>query len=224
MKRFLCTPGGKKACFNLYGTIQEDIPMSDITNLTAEARLKAGKGASRETRRQGRLPAVIYGNAQTPDMISLCPREFTKEMHKPGFYSRIFNVTLNGKTQQTLVKDLQLHPVSDMPIHVDFLRVTSKTIVTVSVPIHFINEDKSPGLKRGGILNIVHHEVQLSCQADAIPHSLDVDLTGAEFGHAFHLDAITLPKGAKFVTSEKSYTIATILSPKVESGADKAAE
>lgn len=190
--------------------------MTQSTNLTAFARLKAGKGASREERRQNRLPAVIYGNGQTPDLISLCPREFTKEMYKAGFYTRLFNIDVNGKSQQTIVKALQLHPVSDKPIHVDFLRVTSKTTVTVSVPIKFVNEDKSPGLKRGGVLNVVHHEIQIICRADAIPHSLDIDLTGVEFGHAFHLDVIQLPEGAKLASADKGYTIATILAPKVE--------
>jgi large subunit ribosomal protein L25 len=196
--------------------------MSDMTTLQAELRAKPGKGASREARRQGKLPAVIYGNAQTPDLIAICPREFVKEMHKPGFSTRLFTIALDGKTQQTLIKDLQLHPLTDAPVHVDFLRVTSKTLVTVSVPIRFINEDKSPGLKRGGVLNIVHHEVEIKSRADAIPSSLDIDLTGVEFGHAFHLDAIQLPEGTSFASTEKGYTIATILAPKVEATAEKA--
>ena len=193
--------------------------MSDSTTLKAELRAKPGKGASREARRQGKLPAVIYGNAQPADIISVCPREFHKEMHKAGFFTRLFSIDINGKIQQTIIKDLQLHPVTDTPIHVDFLRVTSKTLVKVSVPIHFINEDKSPGIKRGGLLNVVHHEVEINSRADAIPHSLDIDLTGSEIGHAFHMDAIQLPEGAKFASDDKGYTIATILAPKVESAA-----
>lgn len=190
--------------------------MTQTAILSATPRLKAGKGPANQSREQGFVPAVIYGNNQTPDLINLDAKTFTLEMHKPGFNARIFTIELEGKNQKTLPKAVQLHPVTDRPVHVDFLRVTANTIVHVNVPIKFINDDKSPGLKKGGVLNVVHHEIELICKAEAIPEILEVDLTDTEIGHAFHLDAIQLPAGAKHSSGEAGYTIATLLAPRLE--------
>lgn len=190
--------------------------MSETAILKATPRLKAGKGPANQSREQGFVPAVIYGDKKTPDLINIDAKNFTLEMHKPGFNGRIFSIEVDGKTQKALPKAVQLHPVSDRPLHVDFLRVSAHTVVHVNVPIKFINEDQSPGLKKGGVLNVVHHDIELVCKADAIPEVLEVDLTGTEIGHAFHLDAIALPAGAKSASGEEGYTIATLLAPRIE--------
>lgn len=190
--------------------------MSETVKLTATTRLKAGKGPANQSREQGFVPAVIYGDKKTPDLINIDAKNFTLEMHKPGFNGRIFDIEFDGKSQKALPKAVQLHPVSDRPLHVDFLRVSAKTVVHVNIPIKFINDEKSPGLKKGGVLNVVHHDIELVCKADAIPEALEVDLTDVEIGHAFHLDAIEMPAGAKPATSEEGYTIATLLAPRIE--------
>ena len=150
--------------------------MADITSIAAEVRERAGKGAARAERRMGRVPAVIYGNKEQPVTVSLAPRALSQELHKPGFFTRIFEVEVNGDKHLVLPRDVQLHPVTDSPIHVDFLRVTKDTKINVGVPVTFLNEEKSPGLKRGGVLNIVRHEIELVCNAMEIPHHLSLSL------------------------------------------------
>jgi large subunit ribosomal protein L25 len=196
--------------------------MSEITSISVEARDRAGKGAARETRRQGLVPGVIYGNKQTPVSIALNPRVLWAEMNKPGFLTRLFDITVSGKTERVLCRDVQCHPVSDQPLHVDFLRVSAESKVHVHVPVHFANQDKSTGLKRGGVLNVVAHELEVVAPANAIPSELVVDLTGLDIGTSVHLSAIKLPDGVSVVTHEKNQTIATIAAPTVASAADAA--
>jgi large subunit ribosomal protein L25 len=189
--------------------------MSEITTLNVEARDRAGKGAARETRRQGFVPGVIYGNKQSPVSIALNPRMLWAEMNKPGFRTRLFDISVGGTVERVLCRDVQRHPVNDMPLHVDFLRVSAESKVHIRVPVHFINQDKSTGLKRGGVLNVVSHELEIIAPANAIPSALTIDLTGLDIGTSVHLSAVTLPDGVTVVTHEKNQTIATIAAPTV---------
>jgi large subunit ribosomal protein L25 len=184
----------------------------DTYELKAEARERVGKGSSRELRRNGFIPAVIYGDKQTPLSIVLNTNEVTKRIHAGGFMTTVATVTLDGKKISVLPKDYQLDPVRDFIMHVDFLRVSAKTEVNVEVPVHFVNEDKS-AIKQGGVLNIVRHTVELHCPANAIPEFLTVDLDGAKIGDSIHISAVKLPKGVNPVITDRDFTIATIVAP-----------
>ena len=198
--------------------------MSEVTTIDVAARDRAGKGAARATRRQGLVPGVIYGNKQPPVGIAVDPRRLWAEMNRAGFHTRLFDLTVNGTTERVLCRDVQRHPVQDMPLHVDFLRVSAQSKVHVHVPVHFINQDKSPGLKRGGVLNVVLHEIEVIAKADAIPHAFTIDLAGLEIGASLHLSQVILPPDVSVVTHEKNPTIATIAAPTVAAAADAAAE
>jgi large subunit ribosomal protein L25 len=182
----------------------------DSYELKAEAREQVGKGSARAVRRNGQIPAVIYGNKQPPLAISLSWKDVYYKIHGGGFLTTVATIDVGGKKIQVLPKDYQLDPVSDSPLHVDFLRIGKNTEVNVQVPVHFINEEKSPGIKRGGVLNIVRHEVEMHCPANAIPEFIEIDLAGAEIGHSFHISAVTLPEGVSPVISDRDFTIATI--------------
>lgn len=187
--------------------------MTEIIALAAERRDRAGKGAARATRRAGRIPAVIYGDGKEPVLISLEPRSFSKVLHREGFFAKLLDITVDGETHRTLPRDVQLHPVSDAPLHVDFMRVSGKTRITVGVPVRFINHEKAPGLKRGGILNVVRHDLELICTADSIPDNITVDLEGYDIGDSIHISAVTLPEGTRSVISDRDFTIASIAAP-----------
>ncbi|CDN54849.1 50S ribosomal protein L25 [Neorhizobium galegae bv. officinalis bv. officinalis str. HAMBI 1141] len=181
--------------------------------LKAEARERVGKGSSRELRRNGFIPAVIYGDKQSPIAIALSTNEVTKRIHAGGFMTTVATIDVNGEKIQVLPKDYQLDPVRDFTMHVDFLRVSGNTEVSVEVPVHFVNEEKSPGIKIGGVLNIVRHEVELLCPANDIPEFLTLDLTGAKIGDSLHISAVKLPAGVRPVISDRDFTIATIVAP-----------
>ncbi|PZM13792.1 50S ribosomal protein L25/general stress protein Ctc [Rhizobium tubonense] len=181
--------------------------------LKAEARERVGKGSARELRRNGLIPAVIYGDKQPPISITLNTNDVTKRIHAGGFMTTIVTIDIGGKKIKVLPKDYHLDPVRDFTMHVDFLRVSGNTQVTVEIPVHFINEDKSPGIKVGGVVNIVRHEVEVHCPADAIPEAFTVDLTGAKIGDSIHISQITLPKGVVPVITDRDFTIATIIAP-----------
>ncbi|CDZ39402.1 50S ribosomal protein L25 [Neorhizobium galegae bv. officinalis] len=181
--------------------------------LKAEARERVGKGSSRELRRNGFIPAVIYGDKQSPLAIALSTNEVTKRIHAGGFMTTVATIEVNGEKIQVLPKDYQLDPVRDFTMHVDFLRVSGNTEVSVEVPVHFVNEEKSPGIKVGGVLNIVRHAVELLCPANDIPEFLTVDLTGAKIGDSLHISAVKLPAGVRPVISDRDFTIATIVAP-----------
>ena len=183
--------------------------MSETLTLSAEVRERAGKGASRAIRRQGRVPAVIYGNNEAPTGIHLEERELVKALGTGHFMNSV--VMINGT--RTLPKDVQFHPVTDRPLHVDFLRIGEHSTVHVQVPVRFVNEEGSPGLKRGGVLNIVAHELDLVVDAAEIPDEVVIDLAGYDVGESIHIDQITLPQGAKPGTAERDLTIATIVAP-----------
>jgi large subunit ribosomal protein L25 len=200
--------------------------MSDQLTLAAETRDRVGKGASRALRRDGRVPAVIYGQNQEPTAIHLEEKALTKALMTGHFMTSVVTVEGAGAAIRTLPKDVAFHPVTDRPIHVDFLRIGEHTSVTVSVPVVFVDEDKSPGLERGGTLNVVRHELELIVDASEIPSEVAVSLAGAEVGDSIHISAVTLPNGAKSAIEDRDFTIATIASPSAlrSEGAADAAE
>ncbi|WP_417435792.1 50S ribosomal protein L25/general stress protein Ctc [Hoeflea sp.] len=181
--------------------------------LKAEARAQVGKGSARELRRNGLIPAVIYGDNKDPVSIALSRKDVTKKIHDGGFLTTLVTIDVDGKKHSVLPKDYQLDPVRDFLMHVDFLRVSKNTQVTVEVPVHFENEEKSPGLKRGGVLNVVRHTVECNCPANAIPDSITVDLTGLEIGDGIHISHVNLPEGVEPTITDRDFTIATIAAP-----------
>ncbi|MDA8230607.1 MAG: 50S ribosomal protein L25/general stress protein Ctc [Magnetospirillum sp.] len=198
--------------------------MSDISAIAATPRDRAGKGAARATRRAGLVPGVIYGGKQTPLCIALDPRVVWAELKKPGFTTRLLDIDLGASGKhRCLARDVQFHPVTDQPIHVDFMRVSSDMVVHVKVPVHCINQDKSPGIKRGGVLNIEHHEIEVACAPDAIPGEFVVDLTGLDIGNAVHLSHLALPAGVKPYHLAEEATVVSIAPPTVARAEGEAA-
>jgi large subunit ribosomal protein L25 len=187
--------------------------MSDTLNLPAEARERAGKGASRALRRDGRVPAVVYGGNEEPLAIHVEEKELARQLGTGHFFNSIVEIEIGGQKVRTLPKDVAFHPVSDRPLHADFLRLTGGATVHVNVPVVFANEDKSPGLKRGGVLNIVRHELELVCPADSIPDDIAIDVTGFDVGASIHISHVTLPAGVKSAITDRDFTIATIVAP-----------
>lgn len=187
--------------------------MSETLTLPAEARERAGKGASRSLRREGRTPAVIYGGKEEPTMIHVEQKELVRQLGTGHFMNSIVLIEIGGKTVRTLPKDVAFHPVTDRPTHVDFLRLTGESKVEVSVPVVFVNEDASPGLKKGGVLNIVRHELDLLCPNEDIPEEIQIDVTGREIGDSIHISSVTLPKGVSSVITDRDFTIATVIAP-----------
>ncbi|SMF46366.1 large subunit ribosomal protein L25 [Tistlia consotensis] len=187
--------------------------MTETHTLTAELRERAGKGAARAVRRGGRVPAVIYGAGKAPLSISLEDAAIKREINRAGFLTTLFDVKVGSETERVLPRDIHFDPVTDWPLHVDFLRVSANTKVTVQVHVHFMNETKSPGLKRGGVLNIVRHEVGLICEADKIPDHLDCDLSGFDLGDSVHISHVKLPEGVELEIEDRDFTIATIATP-----------
>lgn len=188
--------------------------MTDTTTLAAEAKADTGTGAARAARRQGRVPGIVYGGGAEPQMITVERRELDRYLNQPGFYSRLFQLHMGGATQRVIARDVQRHPVSDQPLHIDFLRVAAGAQITVAVPVQFINEDEAPGIRRGGLLNTVRHEIEVYCPADAIPDAITVDLTGLEIGDTIHISRIPLPEGVTPVI-DRDFTVATIVAPTV---------
>ena len=184
--------------------------MPETTTLSAERRALAGKGAARATRRMGRVPGIIYGGDQEPILISLEPRELSRALAKRGFLATVAEVKVDDAVHRTLPRDVQHHPATDEPLHVDFMRVGVDTQVTVTVPVAFINQELSIGLRRGGILNIVRHGIALVCQVDNIPEQLVVDLDGLDIGDSVHISAVSLPPGSRVTITDRDFTIASI--------------
>jgi large subunit ribosomal protein L25 len=187
--------------------------MSEQLTLSAETRERAGKGASRVLRREGRVPAVVYGNNEDPLSIHLEEKLLVKALSTGHFMNSVVMIDAGGAPVRTLPKDVQFHPVTDRPLHVDFLRISEHAKVTVAVPIHFIDEDKSKGLKKGGVLNAVRHELELVCDAAEIPEEVEISLAGMDIGDSLHISAVTLPKGTESAITDRDFTIATIVAP-----------
>jgi large subunit ribosomal protein L25 len=196
--------------------------MAQTAELKAQARSGVGKGAARAVRRQGLIPAVIYGDKKDPVPVSLSYNEAMKRIYAGGFLSHIITLDVDGEKFKVIPRDYQLDPVSDKAMHVDFLRIGANSRLNVDVHVAFVNEADSPGLKRGGTLNIVRHTVELSCPADAIPEEVRVDLTGLDIGDSVHISSVTLPEGVR-PTINRDFTVATIVAPSgLKSDADAA--
>jgi large subunit ribosomal protein L25 len=194
--------------------------MSDQLTLSAETRDRAGKGASRELRRQNRIPAVIYGNKQDPELIHVEEKALVKLLMTGHFSNSLVEIDLGGKKQMTIPKDVAFHPVSDRPTHVDFLRIVKGAKVEVLVPVVFINDEASPGLKRGGVLNVVRHELELICDNDKLPDDIQIDVTGFDVGDSIHISNVTLPAGSESKITDRDFTIATIVAPSALKSSD----
>lgn len=184
--------------------------MPEIITLSAAPRAETGKGATRAARRMGRVPGIIYGDGKDPVLISLEPRELSHALARRGFFATLVDVTVDGTVHRALPREVQLHPVTDAPLHVDFMRVGANSRVTVEVPVVFINHEMSIGLRRGGILNIVRHGIELSCPVDNIPDHLTVDLDGLDIGDSVHISAVTLPEGCRPTIIARDFTIASV--------------
>ncbi|QDP20158.1 50S ribosomal protein L25/general stress protein Ctc [Sphingomonas xanthus] len=187
--------------------------MSEQLTLPAETRDRAGKGASRALRREGRVPCVVYGDKKEPMSVHVEEKLLTKMLNTGHFMNSVVMVEVGGKANRTLPKAVDFHPVTSRPIHVDFLRIGAHTMVNVNVPVRFDNEEASPGLKRGGVLNVVQHDIALLCDAAEIPDEIHIDLTGLEIGDAIHISQVTLPKGAKPAIDDRDFTVATVVAP-----------
>ena len=187
--------------------------MSDQLTLPAEARDRAGKGASRELRRQGRVPAVVYGQKKDALSIHVEEKLLTKMLHTGHFMNSVVMVEVGGKPTRTLPKAVDFHPVTSRPIHVDFLRISEHTKVNVAVPMRFDNEEASPGLKRGGVLNVVVHELEIVCDAAHIPSEIHIPLDGLDIGDSIHISQVNLPNGVTPANADEDFTVATIVAP-----------
>lgn len=184
--------------------------------IKATKREKAGKGASRAIRLQGSIPAVIYGDKKAPEMISLEEKVLVAEMNKKGIWTRQYEILLDdGSKHLVLCQDIQKHPISNRPVHADFLRISADAVLTMDIPLHFSGEDVCPGIKKGGVLNIVHRTVEVKCKASAIPTEFVVDLSSAEMGTSFDAYAIQLPEGVT-LTAQEDFTVATIVAAQEE--------
>ena len=198
--------------------------MSEALTLPAEPRERAGKGASRELRREGRVPAVIYGGKEEPLAIHVEAKELVRQLGSGHFMNSIVMIDVGGKKVRTLPKDVALHPVSDRPLHADFLRLAKDAKITVNVPVVFANEDASPGLKKGGVLNVVRHDLELVCESDRIPDEIAIDVTGLDVGDSIHISQVSLPAGSESAITDRDFTIATIVAPSALKQSERAEE
>jgi len=187
--------------------------MAEAKQLAAAVRDGSGKGAARSVRREGRIPAVIYGGGEAPQPISLDHKTLNHLIYQGKFLTTIFEIDVDGKKQRAIPRDYQLDVVKDTPLHVDFLRLKPGTRIRVDVPVHFVNHEAAPGLKRGGSLNIVRHTVQMLVPADNIPGSLTADLTGLDFNDSLHISAIKLPEGCAPTIRDRDFTVVTLAPP-----------
>ncbi len=194
---------------------------TETIELNAATRERVGKGAARQTRREGRVPAVIYGDKKEPEAISLDYNEVWKMYLKGQFMAKVFKLKVGSQEQLVVSRDLQLDPVKDTPVHIDFLRIGADGLIRVQVPVRFKNEASCPGLKRGGVLNIVRHEIEVWCPYDKIPPAFEVDLATVQIGQSIHVSAVTMPEGAKAVIQDRDFTIATIAGRGPSGGADE---
>ena len=194
--------------------------MANVGALNVQERDRAGKGAARAARREGLVPGVIYGDNKEPTLISMKPRDLFVEMHKPGFAMKVFEISVGNETQKAMAQDVQMHPVRDTPVHVDFRRIGKNTVVNVAIPVQFSNEEESPGIKAGGVINMVRHEIEVRARPDALPESFEIDLTGLEIGDSVHISAIKMPEGVTPTITGRDFTIITLAAPTVATAAE----
>ncbi len=187
--------------------------MADVIQIKAERRDRVGKGASRAARRQGYVPAVIYGGKQDPESIQIPQNVIVSLINRGGFMSHTYDVEVDGKATRVLPRDLQLHPVSDEPQHIDFLRLVKGATIVMDIPVVVIGEETSPGLKRGGVINHVRHDIELEVPADAIPESITISVDGLDIGDAAKISDVTLPKGVVPTITDRDFTILAIVAP-----------
>ncbi len=187
--------------------------MAGFTTIQAEARELAGKGAARATRRAGKVPAIIYGAKEAPTLISLDPREVVRELVRGGWRSRLFEVSVGGQTQRALMREVQFHPVSDKPEHVDFQRLAVGQPIRVAVLVSFTNEASSPGIKRGGMLNVVRHSVEVLCDPDHVPEAFEADLSALDINDTVRFSDLTGAEGAKPTIADRDFVVATVVAP-----------
>jgi large subunit ribosomal protein L25 len=187
--------------------------MAESYELTASPRERTGKGAARATRRQGMIPGVIYGGGEPPLSISVDYKVLDLKIHAGGFLTTLATIKVDGKDIRVIPRDYQLDPVRDRPVHVDFLRVAAGSRLVVDIPVHFINDTASPGIKRGGVLNIVRHTIEVSCPAESIPNYITADLTGLDINDSLHISKIPLPEGVRPTITGRDFTVATIAAP-----------
>ncbi len=198
--------------------------MAEQATIAAEPRVAAGTGAARAARRNGMIPGVVYGADRENIMISVARAALDREAGRTGFFAQLYKLKVGGETMDVLARDLQLHPVTDAILHVDFLAVKAGATLTVNIPVVFLNEDDCTGLTRGGVLNVVRHEVEVSCPATAIPESIGVDLAGLDIGDSVHISDIALPEGVAPTIDDRDFTIATIAAPTVVTEVEEAEE
>ena len=189
--------------------------MSDNV-ITVELRDRVGKGAARAARRAGVIPGVVYGDKKPPQPITVDRKQMDKLLQNPGLFNTLFELHAGDKKQQVLPRDVQLDVVTDVPLHVDFLRLSNRTEISINVPVVFINEEESEALKQGAVLNIVRHQVEVQCLASAIPASLEIDLAGTQIGDSIHISAVDLPKGVKPTITDRDFTIVTLAAPTIQ--------
>jgi large subunit ribosomal protein L25 len=189
--------------------------MAETKTLAATARSGTGKGAARSIRREGRIPGVIYGGGDPAEPIALDYRELNKLIYAGHFLTTLFEIDVGGSKQRVIPRDYQLDPVKDQPVHVDFLRLKPGASLRVEVPVHFINQETSPGVKKGGSVNIVRHSIEMRVPADDIPEAVTADLAEMDINDSLHLTALPLPAGCKPTARERDFTIATMTPPLV---------
>jgi large subunit ribosomal protein L25 len=187
--------------------------MANVVTIEAEARARAGKGAARATRRAGKVPAVVYGAHQTPSLIALEPRAVLRELQRAGWQSRLYEIKVNGDATRALIRDVQFHPVTDAPEHVDFQRLAPGEPIRVAVPVHFENEGLSSGLKRGGVLNVIRHAVEVYCDPDQIPEQFAADLANLDFNDNVRWSDLRGTEHARPVIVDRDFVIATVAPP-----------
>ena len=187
--------------------------MAEMQTLRVEARAKLGKGPSYQTRQKGLIPGIVYGGKDAPQPIQVEERSFQKLYQTGHLLSTLLMLELDGKNTRVIPRSVQLDPVSDRPVHVDFMRLAEGARIALNIPVHFRGQEGSPGIKKGGVLNIVRHEVELYCPVDNIPAYIEADLSGLDIGDSLHISAFALPEGVKPVIQNRDFTVATIAPP-----------
>ncbi len=194
--------------------------MSDVETIKVTKRPNLGKGAARAARRAGSIPGIVYGLKQDPVPVAIDELVLNRLLSHAGFFSHMYSLDVEGDRMNVLARDLQVHPVSDRPMHVDFLRVDATSAIAVEIPVVFLNEETCPGLNDGGILNVVRYTIEVMCRPDAIPEQIEVDLATAQVGDSLHISSVTLPEGVEPTITDRDFTIATIAAPSVVVEAD----